>query len=225
MPRPHPADALAKSLGQRLKQLRVDKRLRQAEVAEAARRLGLNWTSGTVGSIETGMRRLAADELLVLPEVLAAVGVDGRFDDVIEEWKRIRFQLAQAVALERWGQQEEKMWQQEVGHPPDYLPDPERPDLKLPRLEPLPELIEVWGDGEAELAAARTFDVHPRRIALRAWKRWQCSLTEERDRRVAAQVTSDTDRSSIQAARGHATRVLLRELGFKKPKPGKRGTR
>jgi len=172
MRRPHPADALAKLLGQRLKQLRVDKRLRQAEVAESARRLGLNWTSGTVGSIETGMRRLAADELLVLPEVLAAMGVGGTFDDVIEKWKRTRFQLAQAVALERWGQQEERMWQEEVGHLPDYPPDPERPDRKRSRREPLPELIEVWGDGEAELAAARTLAVHPRRIALRAWKRW-----------------------------------------------------
>jgi len=223
--RPTPADALAKALGARLKHLREAQDLRQADVAEVARRLGLNWTSGTVGSIETGMRRLAADELLALPEVLAAAGIQGAFDDVITEWKRTRVRLAQAAALEQWGEREEKMWLEEVGHSPDYQPDPERPQLKRSRREPLPELVEVWGDGEAELAAARTLDVHPRRIALRSWKRWGHSLSDERDRRVAAQVTPDTDRSSIQAARGHITRALIRELGFRQPKPRKRGPR
>ena len=230
-PRPTPADRLAKLLGEHLKTLRVAAGKRQSDVAQAAKRVGVPWQPSTVGSIETGFRRLATDELLILPEVLAEAGIAGlAFEDVcppalISRWKKARVQLAQAEAIERWDKSEKKMWLQEVGHEPDVrkvigedADGHPRYDTTQRRREPLPETIDEWGDGEPELAAADALGVHPRRVALRSWKLWKRSLGQERDARAAA-ITGDMDAAAV---RGHVTRLLLRELGFRKSKSKKR---
>jgi len=226
-PRPTtPADLLAKLIGEHIKRLRMAAGRRQGDVAQAAKQQGLNWTASTVGSIETGFRRLATHELLVLPLVLAEAGLaqhlrleDVLPDSLVSEWMRTRYQLARQEALQRWDKTEKKMWLEEVGHEPD-LPKMAGEDAdghpiyaETKRREPLPEIIDRWGDGEAELAAADALGVHPRRIALRSWRMWKRSLSQERDRRAAAQITAEMDAGAV---RGHVTRSLLRELGFKK---------
>jgi transcriptional regulator with XRE-family HTH domain len=66
--------------------------------------------------------------------------------------------------------------------------------------------------GEAEQKAARRLGVPPFAIALEARRRWRCSLSAERDRRVTAEARETDDRRTLQAVRGHVTRSLLAEL-------------
>ena len=65
--------------------------------------------------------------------------------------------------------------------------------------------------GEAEQKAARRLGVPAFAIALEARRRWQRSLTAERDHRVAAQAPGLEPRR-LQANRGHVSRALLAEL-------------
>jgi transcriptional regulator with XRE-family HTH domain len=54
----------------RVKALRAEAGVSQTQLAEAARRYGLNWHDKTVSYLESGRRKLTADELLLLPSVL-----------------------------------------------------------------------------------------------------------------------------------------------------------
>jgi hypothetical protein len=60
--------------------------------------------------------------------------------------------------------------------------------------------------------AAERFGVEPATISLTAERLWGQSLTEERELRVDAAVPPDATPRSRQAARGHITRALNREL-------------
>src|SRR5712692_10565893 len=74
--------------------------------------------------------------------------------------------------------------------------------------------------GEAEQKAAGRLRVPAFAIALAARRRWQRSLTAERDRRVFLQAVAAAEEEAegtqqprtVQAVRGHLTRALLREL-------------
>lgn len=81
---------------------------------------------------------------------------------------------------------------------------------------------------DAEQKAARRLRTFPLMVAAAARKRWGRSFTEERDRRVAEQAPSGASPRTLQAARGHVARVLLKELreegieGVKPKRPARR---
>jgi hypothetical protein len=72
-------------------------------------------------------------------------------------------------------------------------------------------LDEVDALAEAEEKAASKFGVTATLVALAARKLWGRSLTQERDRRVAAN-SSERSAGALQAIRGRVTRRLLDEL-------------
>ena len=83
--------------------------------------------------------------------------------------------------------------------------------------ERLPEIADA-ARSEAERKAARKFGVSPDLVSVVAFKRYHCSLSEERDNKVLEMQAQDqaqgrgTDSRTIQALRGHATRKILAEM-------------
>ncbi|MCP9209315.1 helix-turn-helix domain-containing protein [Streptomyces sp. NEAU-Y11] len=65
---------LAVTLGERLRQFREDRGLRQADVASAAAAWGLKWGRSSIASLEAGTRNLSVEELLLLPFVVSELG-------------------------------------------------------------------------------------------------------------------------------------------------------
>ena len=66
---------------------------------------------------------------------------------------------------------------------------------------------------DLEQKVGRRERLDPLIVALVAHETWGRSLTEEWDRRVAADAPADTSRRAMQALRGHVTRTLFQELG------------
>jgi transcriptional regulator with XRE-family HTH domain len=64
------ATPLSAAIGERMRQLREERGLRQEDVAQAARQLGYRWTRVAVAQLESGQRRLSAAEFLSLPDML-----------------------------------------------------------------------------------------------------------------------------------------------------------
>src|SRR4051794_18409181 len=61
-------------IGQAVRRLRDEHGRRQDDVAVAARSVGLAWTRGKVAELERGGKAIPAEELLLLPVVLAYAG-------------------------------------------------------------------------------------------------------------------------------------------------------
>lgn len=61
---------LTVAIGDRLRELRSQMRLRQDDVASTARALGLRWSRVAVARLEAGVGQLEAAEFLMLPQVL-----------------------------------------------------------------------------------------------------------------------------------------------------------
>ncbi len=114
---------------------------------------------------------------------------------------RRQTRMAQAAlkeSLERWATLTNTMWRRIMGRP--------GPDLTT-----LNQALED-ADGAVEQQAARGLRVPALAIALAARKMWNCSLTEQRDRRLAEELRGDPSARRLQALRGHHTRALLVEL-------------
>jgi len=81
----------------------------------------------------------------------------------------------------------------------------------------LPEIAHA-ARSEAERKAARKFGVSPDLVSVVAFKRYHCSLSEERDNKVLEMQAQDQAQGkgatsrTIQALRGHATRKILAEM-------------
>lgn len=69
--KPRPLVAI---IGERLKEFREARELRQEDVAEAARGLGLNWGRSSVAALEGGARELKVEELFLLPSIIRRLG-------------------------------------------------------------------------------------------------------------------------------------------------------
>jgi len=240
-PRPqHPADALAKLVGQRLRALREQAGQRQADVAAKARAAGLPWLPATLALIEQGKRRVALDEALVLPGIYGCKLDAILAPEDVDLWLKLRRHLALDLALSKWTHRENEIWLREVLHKPAYpkVIGEGKDGLPIidpgPRPEPLPELIDLTAAGEAELDAADSLKLHPHVIALRAWKLCQAgkwsypSLTRERDHRMVEAEQQDAqlqDPAVSEAAktkrrqslRGHLSRGLLHNIKSLKP--------
>jgi transcriptional regulator with XRE-family HTH domain len=72
--------------------------------------------------------------------------------------------------------------------------------------------ILIESERDTEQKAAYKLRVPAFAIAVASRKLWGCSLTDERDRCVAEQTTSEATPRTVQAIRGHVTRSLLTEI-------------
>jgi transcriptional regulator with XRE-family HTH domain len=209
---PPEAVSLSAIIGAELRIWRETLQLRQDQVAGAARARGVAWSRSTVAAIEAGRRQISLEEFVALlfiagsfPDPEGATG--GRF-------RRLSgFVLARSrvVAVGHAG------WLRDdyvhlllrgsaVGGggqvPLDALSYPEK------RRE-LRERVEAEFD--AEMKASDRLGVDELEITAMARRLWGRTLTEERDKRVKEQTTSDVPRT-LQALRGHVTRALVQEL-------------
>ena len=229
-------ETLQQAIGRRIRELRQDLGLRQDNVAQGARDVGLPWTQGTVAAIERGGRALALEEFFLLPLALwhaseraTGIGQWLALADLLpanDEWVRLTNRTrACVVALRdllvgRHPDSQQPFSGEFEGPSSDRVADPDRAMQargRLARLWPSAS----WRDldrasqaaaGEAERKAARKLSVPPVVISVAAYARWGRSLTEERDRRVAERVSKGASARTVQALRGHVSRALLAEL-------------
>jgi transcriptional regulator with XRE-family HTH domain len=97
---------VAQLVGDQVKALREAAGRSQDELADAARRAGLDWTRAAVASLETRRRGLSAEELLLLPVALSFLdGKDHTLRELLEGSLDVTLPTGQPVktaALRRW---------------------------------------------------------------------------------------------------------------------------
>jgi hypothetical protein len=215
-------------IGRQLRAFRSVFGLRQEDIAAVARMKGLDWVQATIAAIEAGQRPVSIEELLILPSVLrlAAPGTDRiellPGDELVALTPQSAVPMAElrrAFAYILGQGLIETLFFGEYA-----LASPDREKLRrtwfwllagkeLPPLEYVKTLQAAAG--EAERKAAAKLGVSPVVIAAAAYALWGRSLSEERDRRVAA--LGEAPARTVQARRGHVTRTLLAELTDKYP--------
>lgn len=208
------SNPISKVIGANLRAWREAAKLEQNAVAFQARGLGLDWTSATVGAIETGRREVSLDEFVVLPFIVA------RFDYVGGgRWRRLGGFIGiepQIVTVSNASIRGEDLYNLvsgwAVGGEGRVVPgDALHPPARQPReIKARREAAEAAFD--AEMKAARRLGVPQIDIVGAAHRLWGRTLTAERDARVAHDAGSNVDRRTLQALRGHVTRTLVAEL-------------
>lgn len=111
-----------------------------------------------------------------------------------------RAQTALQQSIRDWMKHTDTTWRRIMGHP-----------LTEADLTTLNQVLEDAA-GAAEQQAARRSRMSAFAVALAARKLWNCSLTEQRERRLAEERRGATSARRLQALRGHHTRALLVEL-------------
>jgi transcriptional regulator with XRE-family HTH domain len=200
-------------------------------VAAKAREVGLGWQRSTVASIETGRRRLTAEELLLLPLLLSmALPLRVTLRDLLDDdaaltdeltmtrtgfaqlldpqpgiWGGYRLRTGAAAAVDRRSSVER--WRRVLELWPG-AGEPRRLDLQ--RLT----AVERSAAATAEQNAARALGCTALDVAALAHRTWGRGLTEERDARLAAgsDAAGQDPPSAVRTRRGHVTRQLLDEL-------------
>jgi transcriptional regulator with XRE-family HTH domain len=188
---------LAHGVGLGIAALRDRHGARQEDVAAAARELGLPWTQPVIAALETGRRRLDAEELVLLPLVLArCLGRPVSLSEVLP-----------AAAVSAGGVDlDPAAVRGLLGGSPG---DPEGAAALVLRAE-LEQALDA--QEEALRRAARRLGVSPDALTTAAFGKWGHGLIPERDIRVETQAPPDASRRTLQAIRGHVTRELLDEL-------------
>ena len=224
--RPHPT--FPEYMGRRIKAVREAKELTQADLASALALAGLPIQRGSVGMLEGGQRALDLEELLILAEVLNVSVMDliGDRQSLVAigynrkqgTWTSRRLNDLQA-RLVYSGEWLDNVKLPDVDESESNLSlspfrafDPDEPDFAGLTMHQA-EAAEAASYNDADRAAARRLGVGPRRLVRAAFRLWGHSLTDERDRRLAAEEPIGADQRQIQAIRGHITRDLLREIG------------
>jgi transcriptional regulator with XRE-family HTH domain len=191
--------SLGRVIGENLKTIREGKRLTQPQLAAELAMTGLPWKRSQIADVERG-RREAIDfgTLLVLAKALD-VPV-GRF-----------FEGDGEVALTPqadFGEYGAKARRSELrGWVSDHVPD-----VTVCGAAAVSAAMRYWRwqgrevPAEADILLARKLDVDPWKVIDAAEKVWNGSITEERDRRVAA--LGDLSPRERQAKQGHITRQM-----------------
>jgi hypothetical protein len=229
---------LASEIGSRVKELREapdglapnpdgEPALTAADVASAARELGIPWRISTVRAIELGDRKIWAVEFLLLGEIFrrawARKGLDVRMP--LANFLPQERVVAGAVVVDPEG-----LRLVVSGRPfppealeiagPELLPElPARAARLDPRwivpMEDLPPSLDLRQLGrearsEAEQKLARKFGVPPEAIVIAAHARWGMGLTNVRDRELGdvAGLSAET----VRTKRGRVTLRLGKEL-------------
>lgn len=161
----------------------------QDEFARRSRDRGLPWTRSTVAKIEAGQRDLKAGELLLLPFVLNVAFEDllptTKFADIGPDLSKVEAETLRRIVR-------------------GYVPKPPPGHHRTPgRAVP----------AEAEEKAARALGWTIDQVTTRALRRWDLSLTGEREKRLLRKLGGrSVPPRSQQAIRGRITRQLLLEL-------------
>ena len=195
-----------------VRRLRLEKNLRQEDVATAARRSGLRWTGVTVTQLESGNRSITMEEFVLLPMMLRCTLADlVEHDGLVQmtESALLPAVTIQSLISER---AEVAMSDSHISWIPALEPklDKKVKDA-LWRAHFVPSLLSYLlvregSQGEAERKAAISLKaMSSAEVAAYSLRCWGRTLTEERDARAAEQVGDKETR----AVRGHITRTLL----------------
>jgi hypothetical protein len=217
-----------------MRALREQHGQRQDDVARAARVLGLAWSRSKVAALERGDKALPAEELLLLPLVLATAECgEPSLADLLPDGSgavRLGDQIVMPAAV---------LAQVVRGEEIDIS------EIDSPSIRESFAWVETWAEGgglerlvsmvgaatavapgrtwrewvaaeraagDAEQIAARRLGVPILAVVAAALATWGHGLTEERDARAAQRVGPGGSARSVQAARGHITRELYGEL-------------
>jgi hypothetical protein len=216
-----------------MRALREQHGQRQDDVARAARDLGFAWSRSKVAALERGDKALPAEELLLLPLVLAQAqcGQPSLADLLPQGSGTVRLGAQTAMAA--------SMLAQVVRGEDVDIREVDSPSVRerFARIEAWAEAdgpkraMAVFGAvlavsgrdsrelaaaertaGDAERIAARRLGVPPLAVVAASLATWGHVLTEERDVRAAERAGPGGSVRSAQAARGHVTRELYREF-------------
>lgn len=218
-----------------MRALREQHGQRQDDVARAARVLGLAWSRSKVAALERGDKALPAEELLLLPLVLATAECgepsladllpDGsgavRLGDQIAMPAAVLAQVVRGEEVDiseidspsiREGITRTETWMK-GGGPEHLLSMVRAAGAAAPPGVTWREMLAAERDaGDAEQIAARRLGVPHVAVVAAALATWGHGLTEERDARAAQRIGPGASARSAQAARGHITRELYGEL-------------
>lgn len=203
-------------LGQRLRDWRNEFGASQEDLSNLVRVEGINWTRPKIAQIESGKRRLTIDELLVLS---FATGKPLKYwldpgEGHLRISERLVFSSEAAVAIASSRKPKTVVYRpHEIGEvrlPPDAFKAFEFSFESSPEAT---QDIHTFTGYEAEMNAASRFGVDPASVVLASRALWGQSLTPERDARAKVWLSKHDDKRTIQAMRGHMSRVLLDELG------------
>lgn len=194
---------VGKVVGENLKAIRQSRRITQGALATQLLRAGLKWKRTHVSDLESG-RREAVDlgTLVVLSQALGVQLRDllaGEGNVIITPRSDFPASWAQATRAElrAWLSAEDSnftvMGSENVAA---FLQHLEREGRSIPI--------------EADLTFAKRYGIEVRDVVRAAEQIWDGSLTEERDRRVAA--LGDLPVGERQAKQGHITRQLTTAL-------------
>lgn len=220
------APSFAVALGRRLREARESLGDTTERAASRATKLGLSWHRTTVGQIENGKRAVSAVELLLLPMIYAKPLRDLLPEDTTWLTDEVAVHSDElwrlAITGETWEEAGAGLFHRPGRWHMAYRETPEYRDTVVAFVEALLDRPDPWPKGsiakyvappdEAETKAAKRLNTTPHFVAYAARRTWGHGLAEERDARVEQRGKSLTDRRALQAARGHATRALLREL-------------
>lgn len=221
-------------VGARMRALREQHGQRQDDVARAARDLGLAWSRSKVAAVERGDKALPAEELLLLPLVLAEAQCgQPSLADLLPDGSgtvRLGDQTAMPAAVLAQVVRGEDVDIREVDSPSiresfaridawaeaggrERMMSIFRAYMAVAPGRDLRELLAAErAAGDAERIAARRLGVPFTAVVAAALATWGHGLTEERDARAAQRAGPGASARSAQAARGHVTRELYREL-------------
>jgi transcriptional regulator with XRE-family HTH domain len=220
-------------VGQAVRRLREQDGQRQDDLARSARELGLTWTASKIAALERGDKALPAEELLLLPAVLALAGCGyPSLVDLLPSGPgtvRLSDRTAMPAAVLAHAVRGEDFELSEVDSPSmrktfSRIETWERGGgleraVSMVRAAHLVsgatprELVDAErAAGDAERIAARRLGVPFAAVVAAALATWGRGLTEERDARAAERAGPDASARSAQAARGHVTRELYGEL-------------
>lgn len=177
-------------IGENLKRIREERKLTQHEAARLCAAAGLSWTRTRIAVIERGDRETVDVGTLLLLAAAFDVSVSALFSG------------AGHVKLSPLNRQTRAGVQQMLSTTATWrdLSNADKPETMRFTVDAV----------EADVALADRLDVSTRRVVEAAVRLWGQSLTEERDRRVAA--LGDLDPGERQAHRGHITRELGQQV-------------
>ena len=221
-------------VGQAVRRRREQHSRRQDDLARSARALGLTWTASKIAALERGDKALPAEELLLLPLVLAHAQCghpsladllpDGpgvvRLGDQTAMPATVLAQVVRGEGIDitevdspanRESLARFETWTEEGGL--DRMVSTAHAARLVSGKTPR-ELVDAErAAGDAERIAARRLGVPFAAVVAAALATWGHGLTEERDTRAAKRAGPGASARSAQAARGHVTRELYGELG------------
>jgi transcriptional regulator with XRE-family HTH domain len=212
------------AVGLGVQKLRTEAGLTQDELARKVREAGGDWDQAAIARLEGGHRGVSPEQMLILAsalEVQLRQLIGGRDQDWIRLSPTARLRtraIRDAYA----------------GHAVGTMPaaDFDDPTTRsvgkalAERQELVRRVTTVWPEatrsqahaaveavGDAERKAARRLGVDPVALSAAAHRTWGRSFVAERDAGAAEfERAAGTARRSLQAVRGHVTRMLLAEL-------------